>query len=97
MIDVKQAVKAAKDYATEILGDLPNLELEEVEISDDDRYWLITFGFDTNKPTPENPAGLAALGYGPKARKYKIIEIAKDDGKFKAMKIREPANTTSSR
>ena len=48
MIDIKEAVKKAHEYITNIYpGDnFKNLYLEEVELSEDEKFWLVTFGFD---------------------------------------------------
>lgn len=50
MIDVKQAVKNALEYVESILDvtDLINPRLEEVELSPDERMWLITVSFIRN-------------------------------------------------
>ena len=85
MIDVKVAVKTAREYAENLLGELPNLELEEVELTEDERYWRVTFGFD-GTPAPV----YAGLGdKAPRSRKYKIFNVKTDDGTVRSMKIRE--------
>ncbi len=63
MIDMKQAVQIALDfchslYAPEKLGDLL---LEEVELSDDEKFWLVTIGFNLGQSettqSAANPSG----------------------------------------
>ena len=49
MIDVKEAVKVAHDYTRELykdygVGEVDPITLEEVELTDDERFWLITLG-----------------------------------------------------
>ena len=73
MIDVKDASLIAQDYFRDLL-------LEEVEFTSDDRYWLITLSFNTNK--------FGDLG-GAGTRKYKQFEIDAKSGVIKSMKIRE--------
>jgi hypothetical protein len=50
MIDVKIAVNAAYEYLKSLqdimASSLPDLRLEEVELSEDQSFWLITLGFD---------------------------------------------------
>jgi hypothetical protein len=97
MIDVKSAVKIARDYLTDFYPEgLSNLMLEEVELSNDEQYWLITFGFDTDRLAAEPLADVltkvrpAADYLRPKyVRDYKIIKLRAEDGKPVSMKIRE--------
>ncbi len=51
MIDVKQAVKNALEYVQSIIdvADLIDPRLEEVELSADERMWLITVSFIRKK------------------------------------------------
>lgn len=48
-VDVKQAVRTAKAYLLDVYDtpELPNLLLEEVEFSDAENAWLVTFSFTT--------------------------------------------------
>ncbi len=92
MIDAKRAVLAAKEYIKS-LYELPlnGLRLEEVELSDDERSWLITLGFLEDYDT--NPAVTAlgsALGYKER-RVYKQIKVDATTGEAKTMKIPELA------
>ena len=81
MIDVKDASLIAQDYFREVYkGIATDLLLEEVEFTSDDRYWLITLSFNTNK--------FGDLG-GAGTRKYKQFEIDAKSGVIKSMKIRE--------
>ena len=47
-IDVREAIAKAREYIKHIYeGErLNRLMLEGVELSDDEKYWIITFGFD---------------------------------------------------
>lgn len=88
-IDVKRAVKSAREYIQHVYegeNALRGLMLEEVEISEDGQYWLITLGFDTDEPNPREYLTLAAPKY---VRAYKIIQVRTDDGRAESMKIRE--------
>ncbi len=54
MINVKQAIRTAHDYFVDLYKStdqpLEGLLLEGVDQTPDDQYWLITFGFDVEKP-----------------------------------------------
>jgi hypothetical protein len=90
MIDVKQAVKAATQFAEDVLGpeNVQGARLEEVEISEDGGHWLITLGF----LGPEAPAGrrtaFEALAGIPGKRDYKVFKIDRETGTVISMKIR---------
>lgn len=47
MIGVKEAVRIAMDYLATLYEDkdLRDVLLEEVRLSEDDQYWLVTLGF----------------------------------------------------
>jgi hypothetical protein len=92
LIDVKQAVKIASDYIRDVYDGemLPGLLLEEVDFSDEEQAWLITLGFDTNRPVqpPEEPSYISRPL--PKyERVYKIIKVNGLTGAVQSMKIRE--------
>jgi hypothetical protein len=83
MIDVKTASRIAFDYLSDLYKGkvLKELELEEVELSDDEKYWFITVSYRLNDmPLP--------LG-----KKYKILKIRSDTGTVVSMKIREINDT----
>ena len=86
-IGVKEAVSAATIAIRELLAgeELVDLRLEEVEQSEDERYWLITLGF-----TEE---GSRAAFTFPRpsdyVRRYKVFKIDANTGKVVAMKIRD--------
>jgi hypothetical protein len=91
IIDVKKAVSAARNYLQsleiEIGAPLKDLLLEEVELTDDREFWLITLGFNHQVQLPENPLG---INLSPREeRKYKIIKVNAETGEVKSMKIRE--------
>jgi hypothetical protein len=86
MIDVKEAVsravaEAKNLYAGQILSDI---QLEEVEITEDEKFWLITLGFYIADPSL-SPNLAAALA--PK-REYKVFKIDRMNGNFVSMRIR---------
>ncbi len=92
MIDVNTAVKLARDYFVKLY---PNkvqtyldVQLEEVELSKDERTWLVTIGFSrplSGEPTLKSLSKLLGPEY---KREYKIFTIDAESGKVRAMKIR---------
>jgi hypothetical protein len=82
MIDVKQAVDAASQYlATLYANDPPsNVRLEEVELSEDEKYWLVTLSFSDTLQV-----------FIPPRRSYKLFKINAESGQVQSMKIREVA------
>jgi hypothetical protein len=83
-IDVKAAAKIAAEYFASLYSerDYSDLQLEEVELTEDGKYWLITLGYSSRDTTI---LGLA------KARKYKLFKIDVKTGKVWAMKVRSVA------
>ncbi len=76
MIDVKEAASVAHDYLKGLSKDVefPGLEIEEVELSDDEKFWFITLGYydDVVRRT----------------RKYKIFKLRTQDGQVLSMKMK---------
>ena len=87
MIGVKDAVGAATRFAEELYGPREDLglTLEEVELSSDDRHWLITLGL-VDRANP-----FAALAGGLAQRDYKIFKVDAETGEVVSMKIRSVA------
>jgi len=86
-LDVKTAVATAVTYLKDLYSDeqLKNLRLEEVWLSDDEKYWYITIGYDS--PTSVRDP-LAILR--PPEREYKVLKVRVEDGRVVEMKIRQP-------
>ncbi len=83
MVDVKEAVNQTLEYFRDLYqGSYSNLALEEVELSEDEDYWLITLGF-----TPPT-TGIGALAGVSLKRDYKIFRVNAESGKVLSMKIR---------
>lgn len=81
MIDVKDATQNAFKYLEELQEDIQGILLEEVELTEDEKFWLITLSFpDPEQRVPE----ILNL-----RRKYKIFKINSTTGKVVSMKIRE--------
>ena len=87
MIDVKEAANAAAEYFSRLYSSkqYSDLLLEEVELSEDEKHWLITLSYAFKPAPPSSPLDLF-----PKQspRKYKIFKIDATTGNVEAMKIR---------
>lgn len=93
MIDVKQAVQAAIDSARTFYDkqQFVDLALEEVELSEDERFWLITLGFIMPDLTPVETNTIVSLLQARQKyeRKYKVFKVNTDTGHVVSMKIRQ--------
>lgn len=94
MITVKEAVQAAQNWVRDLYpkAALQHLRLEEVELSEDERYWQITLGWV--EPAVREPIAMSSVfsrGIHVLPRVYKTLEVDVETGKVKSMKIREVA------
>ena len=82
MLDVKEAAQKASEYFATLYTDegIHSVQLEEVEISDDGKYWLITLSYPM-------PGQLPTIDPNHK-RKYKVFKIDAETGQVVSMKIR---------
>lgn len=102
MIDARKAVLAAQDYFNSML-DLLNqdsllvvsdVRLEEVEMSEDKKYWLITFGYNLVSllEFQKNRTSIALnkeIVKSKENRHYKILKVNTNNGEVESMKNRE--------
>jgi uncharacterized protein YdeI (YjbR/CyaY-like superfamily) len=91
-MEVKDAIKIAKDYIMDVFADeqVTNLGLEETENDAAAGRWAITLGFSRPWNTPRTRAQevLENLGAVPSLRRtFKVIVIS-DDGHVISMKDR---------
>lgn len=85
-INIQVATQNATSYLHSlepyIGGQITDVRLEEVELSEDDKFWFVTLGFDRPIETP------FALVKNQTHREYKQFKIDAATGDVKAMKIR---------
>jgi hypothetical protein len=91
-MEVKDAIRIAKGYVGEVLGDeqVTNLGLEETEHDPATGRWTITVGFSRPWNTPRTRAHEVLENLGAVSslrRSYKVIAIS-DDGHVLSMKDR---------
>lgn len=88
MVEPREAVERASKAIRDLYNNenISTPELEEIEMSDDGKYWLVTVGF-TNKSSP----ALALIGgYSLPNKKMKRVKIDRNSGEFRGMTIRQP-------
>lgn len=97
MIDIKQAVEAAKQHLITLYGSPRGVQLEEVYLSDDESTWLVTLSFLASADEEEvfeGQIGVIAqyekelMGKKRLMRKYKSFEVDRETGTVRSMKIR---------
>ncbi len=74
MLQVKEAVQKAQTYVPEVFesADGNDLLLEGVELSDDSKFWKITFSYHSKLPNEVFH----------NLREYKTIKLRAEDGEF---------------
>lgn len=87
--DVRTAVKAALSFFSESfrLVHPENVQLEEIELSDDERHWLITVGYD-DPAHASRPTLKFQLPGQRVPRKYKVVRVDASTGRALSVKIR---------
>lgn len=93
--DLKDAVRAAQQFALELFGEknIEDLKLEEIEASDGKNKWLVTLSWTESAPPAQpastgNPFALLNRELGRRARTYKQFVVDDGSGEVVAMKIR---------
>lgn len=93
MIDVKEAARRAAEYFTDLYepSTYNDLQLEEVELRDDEKYWLITLSYIPILNSPLGQDKIAKVLNMPASgpRKYKQFKINATTGEVRAMTIRK--------
>ena len=89
-IDAKRAVAIAMKYFIELFPDMARASvlLEELEGSDDEDYWFVTIGFDSQRPVHAAPGKAVEAFFAARPRKYKTFKVSTSSGKVTSMKIR---------
>jgi hypothetical protein len=83
-MDVKKATEKAVEHFKKFYPNVEKVQLEEVEITDDDKYWNIVLSYENEETTP-----LSYLQVG-QQRTFKVFKIDANTGMVRSMKIRNP-------
>lgn len=80
-MNVKSAVRMAKNHVTDLFEDeqIMNVGLEEVEYDDSKNFWRITIGF--SRPWDQKKSLAASLVEGHQRRSYKLLLVDDSTGK----------------
>ncbi len=78
-ITPRDAASAASMYFNEVAGPPTSLTIEEIELSDDKMFWLVTLGYS-------RPGLPFYVGTG--ATDYKVFKVDAYSGEVLSMKIR---------
>ena len=83
MINVKEATDKAKEYLVSFFPDAENVQLEEVEMTEDKAHWLVTISYEgvSNSVASSLLVGKSVL--------YKIFKIDAQLGEVISMKFRD--------
>lgn len=91
-ISAKDAGLIAKKYYEDISGKTDQkVVLEEVELSEDEKYWFITIGIYTSTTSPI----FLSQGFNERLD-YKIFRIDSKTGSVISMKIKQPISVSPS-
>jgi len=83
MINVKEATDKAKEYLISFFPDAEQVQLEEVELSEDKSHWLITLSYEGVS------ASVASSMLVGKSVLYKVFKLDAESGEVLSMKIRD--------
>lgn len=81
MIKVKDAYSFAVQHLRELIGDY-ECDLEEIELSPNYKYWIVTLSYYEEKPKTDSLAQIKVL-----KKIAKTITINSKDGSFFSMKV----------
>jgi len=90
-MDVKEAVEIAFKYFNDLYpnNNFEDILLEEIELSEDEKYWFVTIGYSVIKQKKDTSPLSVAFGVTEKIeRYYKIFKINNANKRVISMKIR---------
>jgi len=88
-VDLHAAVGTAVSFLKQAFApamELRNLQLEEIERTEDGGEWLVTLGYDD--PAATHPSPMEQFMRPRPLRKYKVVHVAAESGKAVAIKNR---------
>jgi hypothetical protein len=83
MIQVKEATEKAKEHLRAFFPEAGQIQLEEVELSADKVYWLVTLSYEG---LSSSVASSMLVG---KSLLYKVFKLDAENGEVISMKIRD--------
>ena len=92
MVDVKQAVARAMDYLRDMyqIDKFKDVLLEEVDLSEDNKFWNVTIGFTRGQETTSGGPMAVLVGQSSEfKREYKVFQIDAKTGDLRSMRSRK--------
>ena len=92
MVDVKQAVAKAMDYLRDMyqIDKFKDVLLEEVDLSEDNKFWNVTIGFTRGQETTSGGPMAVLIGQSSEfKREYKVFQIDAKTGDLRSMRSRK--------
>ena len=83
MIDVTEATNKAREYLMSFFPEAEQVQLEEVELTDDKVHWFITLSYEG---VTNSVASSLLVG---KSVRYKLFKLEAKTGEVISMKIRD--------
>ena len=85
VVDVRAAVSAATEFASKLFSAQQRASLEEVEKTEDGKFWLVTLGFEHLQTKLDK--SLASI-LNPPRQRFKVFKVDAKTGRVVSMKMR---------
>jgi hypothetical protein len=92
MVDVKGAVGKAMDYLKNMyqIDQFKDVLLEEVNLSEDDKFWNVTIGFTRLQESTSGGPMATLIGQSSEfKREFKVFQIDAESGVLRSMRSRK--------
>jgi hypothetical protein len=92
MVDVKEAVGKAMDYLKDMyqIGQFKDVLLEEVDLSEDNKFWNVTIGFTRLQESTSGGPMATLIGQSAEfKREFKVFQIDAESGALRSMRSRK--------
>ena len=92
MVDVKEAVGKAMDYLKDMyqIDQFKDVLLEEVDLSEDNKFWNVTIGFTRRQETTSGGPMATLIGQSTEFwREFKVFQIDSENGALRSMRTRK--------
>ncbi len=93
MIEMKQAVQTAMELCRNLYGQEKAADylVEEVELTEDEKFWLVTIGFNIGQGETSQPSTSASGGSSTKKPEhiFKTMKVDANSGRALALKIKK--------
>jgi hypothetical protein len=82
VVQLREAVQKAQTYLPDIFptAEGKEMRLEGVELSDDSKFWTVTFSYNSTGPIGRDARGMIELPGS--LREYKTVKLRAEDGEL---------------